>query len=259
MTEEAFVGAESFEMDGIAYSFHVRDIARVRHSLIKASRAKGCDSHTAQVLRAQADIIAGGLHFDDVEDVPNFMADVAHFHEHFGLEYLGKPRILPPELHSFRDKFAREEIDEYNEEYSKLTDALERQDDRDITNSLELQLDALCDAMYVILGTAYLQFGTKAFYEAWKRVQLANMRKVRAEASGDDRSKRDAKFDVVKPDGWVAPDHRDLVRNHAHKIYRKGDEDANPNYKGDAIGIAETTFAGYDKNGEPILIDTSHR
>lgn len=182
------------------------------------------DSHCKTVLTAQADMIRQGLHERNLEEVPDYMGDVARFHENFGLEYLGKPRMLPTALEDFRHKFHMEEINEYHDEQAKLEDAVKRSDDRDITNSLELQLDALCDAMYVILGTAYLQFGPKIFNAAWVRVQAANMKKERAIADEDARSKRDTAFDVVKPMGWVAPDHRDLVSDHAHKIYRHGGE-----------------------------------
>lgn len=47
------------------------------------------------------------------------------------------------------------------------------------------------------------------FYMAWDRVHAANMRKVRATA--EEQSKRGSKLDVIKPPGWEAPDHKDLV------------------------------------------------
>lgn len=47
------------------------------------------------------------------------------------------------------------------------------------------------------------------FVTAWQRVHDANMRKKRAEKESD--SKRGSRFDVIKPEGWVAPDLRDLV------------------------------------------------
>jgi hypothetical protein len=41
------------------------------------------------------------------------------------------------------------------------------------------------------------------------------MRKMKAGANGEG-SKRGSKHDIIKPKGWTAPDHKDLVRNHAH-------------------------------------------
>ncbi len=45
----------------------------------------------------------------------------------------------------------------------------------------------------------------------WQEVLRANMSKVKAEVEGDGRSKRDAKFDIVKPKGWVGPNHQKVI------------------------------------------------
>lgn len=205
------------------------DIVAMLTSAAKTATDQG-EGHTARVLIAQADMIAQGMHVRNLEEVPDMMGDVTQFHQHFGLEYLGKPRMLPHGLFQFRHKFAIEEVMEHAEEQPKLDSAIARADHREIVNSLETQLDSLVDEVYVALGTAYLQFGGKVFNEAWRRVHVANMLKVRAEADEDARSHRDTKYDVVKPEGWVAPDHRDLVTDHAHVLYRKGAEDLNPDY-----------------------------
>jgi len=161
-------------------------------------------------------MIVKGLHLRD-HDFPDYMGDVSAFHAKFGQEYLGKPRMLPQDLHDFREKFHAEETEEYRDEYPKLVDAVERRDRRDIINCLELQLDALCDAIWVLFGTADLQFGRAAFNEAWRRVVTANMAKVRKDQAtdGHEDSGRKPKYDIVKPSGWEAPDHRDLVQDNA--------------------------------------------
>lgn len=46
------------------------------------------------------------------------------------------------------------------------------------------------------------------FPEAWQRVHAANMAKERAASAAD--SKHGSAQDIVKPAGWVAPDHRNL-------------------------------------------------
>lgn len=46
------------------------------------------------------------------------------------------------------------------------------------------------------------------FPEAWHRVHTANMAKERAASAAD--SKHGSAQDIVKPAGWVAPNHRDL-------------------------------------------------
>jgi hypothetical protein len=128
------------------------------------------------VLRAQADMVSKGLHVRD-HDFPDLLGDVNAFHAKFGQEYLGKPRMLPDDLHDFRVKFHDEETHEYRDEYPRLVDAVERKDRRDILNALELQLDALCDAIWVVLGTADLQFGRKVFFEAWRGSSLPTWRR----------------------------------------------------------------------------------
>lgn len=120
--------------------------------------------------------------------------DVRQFQLKFGLEYAGPPRVLPMDLTAFRVGFLHEEFKEY----------CEASDDGDT----ERMLDALVDLVYVALGTAY-QHGFD-FNEAWRRVHVANMAKVRVERASD--SKRGSTYDVVKPPGWKPPDLSDLVQ-----------------------------------------------
>ena len=123
--------------------------------------------------------------------------DIESFHHKFGLSYGGAPRALPWDLAEFRIKFLQEELDEYAAAYEA----------DDTVHSREQMLDALVDLVYVALGTAYLHGFN--FAEAWRRVQVANMSKVRVERAED--SKRGSTFDVVKPAGWKPPSHKDLV------------------------------------------------
>lgn len=148
----------------------------------------------------------------------DFLRDICDFHEQFGLDYDGKPRILPVDLAKFRLDFNQEELDEWKEFAGKglMAVAQEEVDQADVTHCLEMMLDAAVDQMYVLLGTIYLQGLAPVFEEAWHRVHRANMAKVRALRDGSD-SKRGSAYDVVKPEGWVAPDHSDLVEDHAHQ------------------------------------------
>jgi len=147
------------------------------------------------------------------------MQDIADFHRKFGLEYDGRPRALPKELGDFRVDFKREELREYIKAshilHLELTTEGKTPDRGVIVEQLEDQLDALVDMVYVILGTAYLHGYEVRWQEAWDRVHAANMAKVRAASAGD--SKRGSTFDVVKPAGWVKPDHKDLVEDHIHE------------------------------------------
>lgn len=225
MSEEPTMVERLMAGDPVGYQFKLDQAGDVVRMLMKASRvATGTGQReVATALVAQAEMIIQELHV--TERAPDIMKDVAAFHEKFGLAYNGKPRDLRTEvenngntLYDFRLGFMREEIDEYEDEEEALTLARKASDEEEIALRLHKQLDALVDAVYVIVGTAYLQFGPKVWNAAWDRVQAANMAKVRTERAAD--SKRGSGFDVIKPAGWVEPDHRPDLRDHAHKIHR---------------------------------------
>lgn len=228
--DERFTALTYFESQAIIsddeelvghFVFRVTDAGDVRHMM--ASMGPQPNSPLSRewvgwmkdVMRCAGEAVGAGLHVRDI-DYPDLMGDVAAFHAKFGQEYLGKPRMLPLDLHDFRTKFHDEETHEYRDEYPRLVDAVERRDRRDILNALELQLDALVDAIWVVLGTADLQFGRGTFFEAWKRVVKANMAKViAAQDPNAEDSGREIKYDIRKPAGWEAPDHRDLLQDNA--------------------------------------------
>lgn len=123
----------------------------------------------------------------------NLEMDIKHFHEKFGLAYNSGPRQLPEDLQNFRIKFLDEELNEYKEAV--------------IDGNLSKQFDALIDLVYVAIGTAYLQ--GLPFNKGWEIVHHANMQKRRAERINE--STRQSAFDVVKPEGWKAPDLTKLL------------------------------------------------
>lgn len=125
----------------------------------------------------------------------NVFDDLQEFHQKFGFahHYAEGPHLLDPELTEFRVKFMQEELDEYREAVQE--------------GDLAKAMDALLDLIYVAGGTGYLHGFPMA--EGWRRVQEANMSKVRAQSA--DESKRGTAHDVVKPEGWQAPNHDDLV------------------------------------------------
>lgn len=221
MVGEQIVEIEDPEEEHVtSFRFLLEEVDDVRHMFISAANVAGRLEmmQVKAVLIAQADMINRGLHVRD-HDFPDMIGDVNAFHAKFGQEYTGKPRALPDDLFDFRVKFHDEETGEYRDEQLNLLDAIKRQDRRDIINSLELQLDALVDAVWVLLGTADLQFGRAAFIAAWRRVVAANIAKVRKDATADGDGSVDSgrapKYDIVKPAGWTAPDHRDLVSDNA--------------------------------------------
>lgn len=154
---------------------------------------------------------------------PDLVADIVEFHERFRVNYDGKPRCLPDELKDFRLGFLAEELEEYQGSVQEASALLAiarriRSDDASagVVEHLASQLDALVDLVYVALGNAHMQGFN--FYEAWRRVHRANLAKIRApdDAQPAPGSTRGGRYDVVKPPGWEAPDHTDLVADHAH-------------------------------------------
>jgi hypothetical protein len=65
---------------------------------------------------------------------------------------------------------------------------------------MQLTLGRLVMLCYNAAAVMYLPWE-----KCWNHVQAANMKKIRAQSDGSD-SKRSSSFDVVKPEGWVAPD-----------------------------------------------------
>lgn len=127
----------------------------------------------------------------------DLLKDIKEFHEKFGLEYDGPPRSLNEELASFRARFLAEETAEYESHATGDT----------LADKVGV-IDAMVDLVYVALGTVYLHGMSGQFDEAWRRVHSANMQKVRAVSASE--SKRGSTYDVVKPEGWAAPNHEDL-------------------------------------------------
>lgn len=128
---------------------------------------------------------------------PNMCADIFAFHQKFSLDYEGHVRDLPSDIAEFRKLFMAEELREY-ETADQETDFVKRNAQR---------LDALVDLCYVALGTAHLHGFD--FNEGWRRVHRANMTKVRAKRI--DHSMRKSLWDVIKPPGFIPPDHTDLI------------------------------------------------
>ena len=117
---------------------------------------------------------------------PDLIEDVEEFHEKYDLQYEEQiSRHLIPEEKEFRARCMLEELQEYIE-----------------ANTLEEEVDALIDLIYFALGTSY-RHGFN-FYDGWREVHRANLSKVRTPSK--DCSKREFELDVIKPEGWEAPD-----------------------------------------------------
>lgn len=156
----------------------------------------------------------------------DFMKDIAAFHQKFGQGYIGKIRSLPITFARFRHKFIVEEADEWLQAQHAINAALdERQetstpvdshDAAELTHNFHLALDSIVDQIYITLGNAYAQGFTAAHIDqAWQRVHEANMKKVKADKENPS-ARGYAAYDIVKPQGWTAPDHSDLVEDHTY-------------------------------------------
>ena len=109
-------------------------------------------------------------------------ADVRDFHNAMGIPAPDFPSSLGPR-HYLRARLIDEECKEF-EEAAEKGDTLE-------------MIDALCDIIYVALGSA-VEMGVD-LAPFWTEVQKANM----AKAGGPVRE--DGK--IMKPPGWKPPDH----------------------------------------------------
>lgn len=115
--------------------------------------------------------------------------DVLAFQQKFKVPMASSPQFLQEEAFQFRLKFMYEELKEFH--------------DGHVVGDMHEAADALVDLAYVLHGTA-LMMGLP-WPMLWDEVQRANMLKVRARHA--DESKRGSALDIVKPAGWVGPDH----------------------------------------------------
>ena len=113
---------------------------------------------------------------------------IEEMHEKFELQ----PEVVEftPSEKQFRIIAMREEISEYEVATTKAD-----------------ELDALVDLIVFALGTVYRQGFMNVFAEAFGRVMRANLKKK----IGSHKKRGSFERDLVKPEGWTAPDLTDLV------------------------------------------------
>ena len=140
-------------------------------------------------------------------------SDVGNFHRKFGLEHVSRvdepaPREVTDECRHFRRGFLIEELTEFFEAHGLILDTMVF-DDPEYSGQVDhaKAFDSLLDLVYVAMGTAHVE--GYPWEQGWDEVQRANMSKIRAER--EDQSKRGSTFDVVKPQGWRAPDIEGLL------------------------------------------------
>ncbi len=127
------------------------------------------------------------------------VADVIEFCLKFDIPINDRPGMIDPLLLLQRVGLIKEEAIELAGAAEQLTIAPTQKDAEDL-------LDAAVDLVYATIATVVAH--GYDFDEAWSRVHRANMAKERAP---DANNKRGSTFDVVKPEGWRPPSHRDLT------------------------------------------------
>lgn len=124
----------------------------------------------------------------------NWVKDIEEMHTHYGINKAVR-KMTGEQLKSFlefRVKFLEEELNEL-----KVAMANENKLD-----SVEI-VDALIDLCVVAIGTLDA-FDVNA-YRAWDAVHSANMQKI--PGIKPSRPNPHGLPDLIKPEGWVAPDH----------------------------------------------------
>lgn len=109
------------------------------------------------------------------------------------------PKPLESGLSSFRIDLMEEELQEYivasaNKDFPGMA-------------------DALIDLVYVAMGTAHEH--SFQWQELWDEVQRANITKMKAPNA--DASKRHWGGDIIKPEHWVGPDIKGVLRRQGWK------------------------------------------
>lgn len=119
---------------------------------------------------------------------------VKDMHTKYGINYEGEPRILEREEKEFRFAGMHEEVHEFISPQN--------------AGNIEEQFDALIDNMVFTLGTAERMGLLDRIEEGFHRVMECNMNK---ELGGNEK-RNNFSLDLRKPEGWIGPDHSDLVK-----------------------------------------------
>lgn len=126
-------------------------------------------------------------------------SDVVEFNKRFCIPTPGQVTLITT-------SDMQERVDFIYEELAELVDGFNKADVEEVA-------DALIDIAYVVMGTA-IRLGLP-WEELWDDVHRANM------AKQPGITKRNMKYDCIKPEGWVGPKTREILASHN---LGKGDE-----------------------------------
>lgn len=124
-------------------------------------------------------------------EMNSMLQRIKEMHTKFGIT--SEQVAFSPEEKEFRIAAMQEELDEYKDVEAGQNPAEE--------------FDALIDLVVFAFGTAERQGWLEKFEEGFNRVMDANMKKE----LGANQKRGSFALDLVKPEGWTAPNHDDLV------------------------------------------------
>lgn len=125
----------------------------------------------------------------------DFVKDIADMHAKFGVN-----KVVQTLTSAQLKEYLKFRLDMVQEEVTETIDAFNIGDCDEI-------VDGLIDAIVFAIGTLDV-FGIDS-YEAWARVRDANMAKEPGIKPG--RPNKYGFPDLMKPEGWTAPTHKDNV------------------------------------------------
>lgn len=147
-------------------------------------------------------------YIDDHEDKEHSSCfqDVGKFHRQMELPLFTDqaPHLLRHDEFNFRTAAMFEELREFIECHAL----------KDLAGAA----DALVDLVYFAMGTAH--YMGLPFDECWAAVQRANMAKRRWQPGDPVKPRNGTSLDVIKPDGWRAPDLMQLLWDHKDQVLR---------------------------------------
>ena len=125
---------------------------------------------------------------------------IQRMHQKFGMS----PSTVPfsDKEKEFRVMAMREEIDEYEDIVRPFVS------EDEMYLSLADELDAIVDLVVFAIGTADRQGLLPIFEEAFEMVMMANCQKE----VGENQKRGSFQLDLVKPEGWKAPDLVPLIK-----------------------------------------------
>lgn len=108
------------------------------------------------------------------------------------------------------DVQAREEVDEFCDALKLFREAQNEAETADMKKACEEMLDAVVDLLVFTFGTANFIATEDQIEESFRRVMLSNLSKEVGVKPG--RPNVHKLPDLIKPEGWIAADIRDLSK-----------------------------------------------